>query len=143
MPTITLNNISVISWKSLTFIDGGNLSISRENSSYFVSDNFFHISPIEYTSPLSPISSHSVVFSGYSSFLHQSNWPPRYNWNIVENGVKHHKPTNLCNSVSITIKKWDEMGLSGEVYSIGLMWKKLSQPLNKTKLKQFFQNQSH
>jgi hypothetical protein len=24
-----------------------------------------------------------VVFSGY--------WPPRYNWNIVESGVKHHK----------------------------------------------------
>ena len=61
MPTITLNNISVISWKSLTFIDGGNLSISRENSSYFVSDNFFHISPIEYTSPLSPISSHFLM----------------------------------------------------------------------------------
>jgi hypothetical protein len=28
-----------------------------------------------------------VVFSG---FLHQLNWPPRYNWNIVESGVKHH-----------------------------------------------------
>ena len=24
--------------------------------------------------------------------LHQYNWPPRYNWNIVESGVKHHKP---------------------------------------------------
>ena len=24
-------------------------------------------------------------------FLHQLNWPPRYNWNIVESGVKHHK----------------------------------------------------
>jgi hypothetical protein len=34
----------------------------------------------------------SVVFSGYSSFLHQQNWPPRYNWNIVESGIKHHKP---------------------------------------------------
>ena len=32
----------------------------------------------------------SVVFSGYSGFLHQKNWPPRYNWNIVESGVKHH-----------------------------------------------------
>jgi hypothetical protein len=31
---------------------------------------------------------------GYSGFLHQSNWPPRYNWvlNIVESGVKHHNP---------------------------------------------------
>jgi hypothetical protein len=24
-----------------------------------------------------------VVFSGSYGFLHQSNWPPRYNWNIV------------------------------------------------------------
>ena len=33
-----------------------------------------------------------VVFSGYSCFLHQLNWPQHYNWNIVESGVKHHKP---------------------------------------------------
>jgi hypothetical protein len=33
-----------------------------------------------------------VVFSGYSRFLHQLNWPPRYNWNIVESGVKHQNP---------------------------------------------------
>ena len=31
-----------------------------------------------------------VVFSEYSNFLHQQNWPPRYNWNIVESGVKHY-----------------------------------------------------
>jgi hypothetical protein len=24
-------------------------------------------------------------------FLHQLNLPPRYNWNFVESGVKHHK----------------------------------------------------
>ena len=34
----------------------------------------------------------SVVFSGYSGSLHQQNWPPWYNSNIVESGVKHHKP---------------------------------------------------
>jgi hypothetical protein len=33
----------------------------------------------------------AVVFSWYSGFLHQWNWPPRYSWNIVESGVKHHK----------------------------------------------------
>ena len=27
---------------------------------------------------------------GSSGFLHQSNWSPRYNWNIVESGIKHH-----------------------------------------------------
>ena len=36
----------------------------------------------------------SVVFSWYSGFLHQLNWPPRYNWNIVGSGVKHHNPNN-------------------------------------------------
>ena len=23
-------------------------------------------------------------------FLHQENWPPWYNWNIIESGVKHN-----------------------------------------------------
>jgi hypothetical protein len=23
-------------------------------------------------------------FLGYSGFLHQQNWPPRYNWNVIE-----------------------------------------------------------
>jgi hypothetical protein len=32
----------------------------------------------------------SVVFSMYSCLLHLYNWQPRYNWNIVESGVKHH-----------------------------------------------------
>jgi hypothetical protein len=41
---------------------------------------------------LSVICERSVVFSGYCGFLHQYNWPPRYNWNIVESGVKHHNP---------------------------------------------------
>jgi hypothetical protein len=29
---------------------------------------------------------------GIPVFLHQQNRPPRYNRNIVESGVKHHKP---------------------------------------------------
>jgi hypothetical protein len=32
----------------------------------------------------------SMAFSEHSGFLHQYNWPPRYNWNIVECCVKHH-----------------------------------------------------
>ena len=33
-------------------------------------------------------------FSGYYGFPHQYNvyWPLQYNWNIVERGVKYHKP---------------------------------------------------
>ena len=34
----------------------------------------------------------SVIFFGYSSFLHNSNLPPLYTWNIVESGVEHHRP---------------------------------------------------
>ena len=34
-----------------------------------------------------------MVFSRYSSFLHQENWLPRYNWNIVETSVTHYNPT--------------------------------------------------
>ena len=37
----------------------------------------------------------SMVFSRYSGFLHQENWPPRYCWNIVESGVKHQNPNPL------------------------------------------------
>jgi hypothetical protein len=37
----------------------------------------------------------SVVFPGYSGFLHQSNWPPRYSWNIVESVVKNPEILNL------------------------------------------------
>jgi hypothetical protein len=27
-----------------------------------------------------------------TGFIHQYNWPPRYYWNVVEKGVKHHNP---------------------------------------------------
>ena len=37
----------------------------------------------------------SVVFSWYSGFLHQWNWSPRYRWNIVESGVKYHRPNRI------------------------------------------------
>jgi hypothetical protein len=45
-----------------------------------------------------------VVFPGYCGFLQHSNWPPRYNWNIVTSGVKHQKrkPT-IDRSHAITI----------------------------------------
>jgi hypothetical protein len=45
----------------------------------------------------------SVVFSGYIGFLHQLKWPPRYNWNIVESGVKHHNPNPKWRKMSIQI----------------------------------------
>jgi hypothetical protein len=35
----------------------------------------------------------------YSGFLHQLNWPPRYNWNTVESDAKHHNPN--FNNISV------------------------------------------
>ena len=32
----------------------------------------------------------SIISTGYTGFLHQLNWPSRYNWNIVESGAKHN-----------------------------------------------------
>ena len=34
----------------------------------------------------------AVTYDRYSGFLHQLKWPPRYNWNIVENDLRHHNP---------------------------------------------------
>jgi hypothetical protein len=42
----------------------------------------------------------SAVFSGYSGFLYQLNWPPRYNWNIVKSGVKHHNHNHTITTKS-------------------------------------------
>ena len=36
------------------------------------------------------ISINKTNTSSHWTFLHQYNWPPRYNWNIVKRGVKHH-----------------------------------------------------
>ena len=52
----------------------------------------------------------SVVFFGYCSFLHQSYWPPRYNWNIVENGIKHHKPNSNQENVYLLFSSPDPKG---------------------------------
>ena len=32
------------------------------------------------------------LFGSFSGLLHQQNWPPWYNWNYVQSGVKHHNP---------------------------------------------------
>ena len=45
------------------------------------------------------------MFSGFSGFLHQYNWPPRYNRNIVESGVKHHQAENKQQKKTIIVIK--------------------------------------
>ena len=49
----------------------------------------------------------SVVFFGYSGFLHQWNLQLKYNWNIVESDVKHPNPIN---------PKWNCLFLSKLTY---------------------------
>ena len=46
----------------------------------------------------------SMVFSGYASFIHQFNWLPRYNWNIIESGVKHHKLNQTTLNTYVTCR---------------------------------------
>jgi hypothetical protein len=48
----------------------------------------------------------SVVFSGYSGFLHHLNWSPWYSWNIVESGVKTPK---LKINQSVGSENWFEL----------------------------------
>jgi hypothetical protein len=38
---------------------------------------------------------HYVIKLINSGFFHQLNWPPGYNWNIVDSGIKHHNPKPL------------------------------------------------
>ena len=45
----------------------------------------------------------SVVFSGSCRFLHQYNLPPRYYWNIVESGVKHHHTNKHKNILQLNL----------------------------------------
>ena len=45
-----------------------------------------------------------VVFSGYSGFPHQWNWPPRYNWYIVESGIKHHNLNPINQNIKWLVK---------------------------------------
>jgi hypothetical protein len=52
----------------------------------------------------------SIIRSyGLDRFLYQENWLPRYSWNIVESGVKHH---NLCTNpimTSIVATYWEHL----------------------------------
>ena len=38
------------------------------------------------------------MVSGYSGFFNQLNLPLRYDWNIVESGVKNYKQNQIKNS---------------------------------------------
>ena len=48
------------------------------------------------------------------SYTNRTAWPPRYSWNIVESGVKHHIPIQIqlggyINDVKFYREKWIEL----------------------------------
>jgi hypothetical protein len=46
-----------------------------------------------------------------------SFWPPKYiNWNIVQSGIKHHKPTNLF--LNPKISTWPLLNLFNQIIII-------------------------
>ena len=63
----------------------------------------------------------SVVFSGYSGFPHQWNWPPWYNWNIVESGVKHPNP-NSKSYLGITIQGYTFIIFGKQIFLCDQKW---------------------
>ena len=67
-------------------------------------------------SSLSVTLDRSVVLSGYPVSSTNKTDSPQYNWNIVENGVKHHKPIPpllwrlFCAESTIITASWMEAG---------------------------------
>jgi hypothetical protein len=59
--------------------------------------------------PTSVFSEQVCGFLRASSFLHQYNWPPRYNWNIVESGVKHLQTNKQTNKQPSKTEKKNEL----------------------------------
>ena len=60
----------------------------------------------------------SVVFSGYSGYLHQYNWPPRYSWNIVESDVQHHQINKQANKQISQVMVAIELFRKGHISSL-------------------------
>ena len=65
---------------------------------------------------LSVICGRSVVFARYFGYLHQLNWQPQYNWNIVESGIKHNKPKPKPSCNKIFTQNLDKSNLASHCY---------------------------
>ena len=81
------------SFKSLFILSYMSWSWSHGSWIYnYLCNQCLSIQITKYVIKLSVTCERSVVFSRYSCFLHQKNWSPRYNSNIIESGIKHHTP---------------------------------------------------
>ena len=62
-----------------------------------------------------------VVFLRVLRFPPSKNWPPWYNWNIVESGVKHHKinqsiPNTKQDSYTFFVRKFHDFSRTFPVF---------------------------
>jgi hypothetical protein len=58
---------------------------------------------------------------------HHDRWPPRYNWNIVDSGVKHHKPNLYDVHIATYIFLYC---LVDQLYSVSNIWYYIRNQLN-------------
>ena len=89
----TFNNISAISWQSVLLVE--ELGVPGENhrpvASHWqtLSHNVVSLWLFQYTI----FGSINITFYMLIWFINEKDKiPPRYSWNIVESGIKHHKP---------------------------------------------------
>ena len=68
----------------------------------------------------------SVISSRSSGFLYKYNWPPRYNWTIVESGVKHHQTNKHIYHKSLVLLYIDIEGQSCQGFLVSQSESRLS-----------------
>ena len=89
----------------------------------------------------------SMVFSEHCGFLHQYNWPSRFNWNIVSSGITHHNsnpwflPSVMCNSlltnVVSVVLRYKAYDFSFGIFKL-FLWKLRNQTENLIKLQWYY-----
>jgi hypothetical protein len=84
----TFNNISVILWRSVLLVEetGGPGENHGPVASHW--QTFSH-NVISGTPCHERVRTPNLLVIGTDC---TGDWPPQYNWNIVESGIKHHKP---------------------------------------------------
>jgi hypothetical protein len=95
----TFNNISAILWQSVLLVE--ETGVPREN--HWPAASLIQHYVIKFVSDLQQVGGFLRVLQ----FPPPKNWLPRYNWNIVESGIKHRNPNpvflNWCYSITMVL----------------------------------------